>query len=166
MWEIAEQVRASLSQRDLAGASLYAKNARKYARTIVRVDKDLARWLSSCKRHEIVTTTDAITLLNRRYGLEQRVVRFDPARSDSRETVKTALNNAQSDVLYMSYLPQLNEAKTIRDELGARVVAINSGAARTDQAMRSEIDYASTMTLNLDALRTSLDCAPRWKERK
>lgn len=156
-WESAERIRVAMSQMDPAGASAFARRGIRYALQAVRVDRELSQWFASCKRREVLASTHDFDLLFARYGITVKVAPLETLSLEEK---------AEHEVYYTPKLVSLAEARQIRDQHGLRVAALSTVAAQPDEARRAVIDYPAAMLINLEALRSGMDCAPRWKLRR
>jgi zinc transport system substrate-binding protein len=126
-------------------------------RDLARLDRDYRRGLSSCRRHEIVTSHEAFGYLARRYGLEQVAItgitpESEPSPQRLAEVIRLVRKTHASTVFFEKLVsPRL--AQTVARDVGARTAVLDP----IESAEPGET-YLSLMRKNLAALQRALAC--------
>jgi len=126
------------------------------------LDGQMRRGLSSCRRHEIVTSHAAFGYLAERYGLRQLALtglspEVEPGPKDLERVIRDVERSGATTVFFETLVsPRL--AETIARESGAKTATLDplEGLA-PDEAAAGE-SYLSIMRTSLRTLRQALGC--------
>jgi zinc transport system substrate-binding protein len=127
-----------------------------------RLDRQYRTGLSSCKRHQIVTSHAAFGYLARAYGLEQiPLTGLSPEAEPSAKAIERLVRQVEQEratTVFFETLVSPKLAQTVAREAGAETAVLNPLEGLTDDQMKDGADYFSVMRANLAALRKALDC--------
>jgi zinc transport system substrate-binding protein len=147
-----------LAQADPAHAADYRSRARNLQDQLQDLQRTYAESLTTCQRHEIVTSHEAFNYLADRYGLTQvGITGVSPeAEPSPRKLAKVAAQarSTGTTTIFFETLVSPKVAETIAREVGARTAVLDPLEGLTDK----NADYFSVMRANLAALTTALGC--------
>ncbi len=155
---VVENIQKVLSQLDPAGSEQYKKKASEYMERLKALDSEYKSLLSACKTKTLLITHLSTAYLERDYGLETVGLRGvhaeeEPKPSEIKRMVERA-RKAKAGVVFAELGQDERLAKTVAQEVGARVLTFNSSLfpeGRND-------DYFSIMRRNLERLSEGLEC--------
>jgi zinc transport system substrate-binding protein len=141
--------------RDAAAAAL--------ARRLRALDREMAKGLASCKRHEIVTSHAAFGYLAKRYGLEQiALTGLSPEAEPSPRDLEALVDEVETSgatTIFFETLVSPRLAQTVAREAGATTAVLNPLEGLTKDELSAGEDYFSIMRANLATLREALACS-------
>jgi zinc transport system substrate-binding protein len=159
---IADEVRDALTRADPAGASVYARNAKRYRSEIEGLDERFREGLHDCARRVIVTSHAAFGYLAARYGLVQEpIAGISPeAEPDPRRLAELAdlVRREGVTTIFTEELVSPRVAETLAREAGVRTAVLNPLEGLTSEEMGRGENYVSVMRENLDTLSAALGC--------
>ena len=159
MASITDAVAARLSTIDPAHASGYRERATAFRTDLAALDAQYRQGLSTCRRHDIVTSHAAFGYLADRYGLHQVAVSgLDPEQEPSPRRIADVISYVrQHDVttIYFETLVSPKVAQTVADETGARTAVLDPIEGLPEGRAAN---YLTVMRDNLAALRSGLGC--------
>jgi zinc transport system substrate-binding protein len=127
------------------------------------LDREFAKGLAHCERHEIVTSHEAFGYLAERYGLEQVAitglspeVEPEPAKL---EHVIEIVRMRGATTIYFETLVSPRIAETVARETGAKTAVLDPIEGLTKDELARGADYFSVMRKNLRALAAGLGCS-------
>jgi zinc transport system substrate-binding protein len=126
------------------------------------LDEEFRLGLSSCERHEIVTSHAAFGYLADRYGLEQVSVtgiepEAEPAPADLAQVVDRVRESGATTV-FVEPLASHAVAETVAREADIEVATLDPLEGLTEDELAAGEDYFSVMRADLAALREGLAC--------
>ena len=136
--------------------------AERFAAKLRALDRELRQGLSSCERHEIVTSHAAFGYLAERYGLQQVAItgitpEAEPTPRDLEKVVRQ-VRAAGATTVFFETLVSPRLAETVAREVGAKTAVLDPLEGLTDEEAAGGEDYFSVMRENLAALRKALGC--------
>jgi zinc transport system substrate-binding protein len=155
-------VAGRLAARDPAHATDYAAAGAALAEELTALDSETRAALSSCARHEIVTSHEAFAYLAQRYGLRQVAItgltpEAEPAPQDLQRVVEL-VRRTHATTIFFETLVSPRIAETVARETHAKTAVLDPIEGLTPaEASRGE-DYFTLMRANLRALRGALGC--------
>jgi zinc transport system substrate-binding protein len=162
MQGIVERTERALTQVDPNGASTFKANAAAFNSQIASLDRAYRTGLSSCQRHDIVTSHAAFGYLARQYGLTQQpITGLSPeAEPDPRRLADlVALVEADgTTTIFTETLVSPKVAQTLASEAGVTTAVLDPLEGLTTQEVAAGADYLSVMRRNLSILRKALGC--------
>jgi zinc transport system substrate-binding protein len=127
-----------------------------------RLDRRYRSGLSSCKRHQIVTSHAAFGYLAHAYGLEQiPLTGLSPEAEPSAKEIERLVRQVEQEgatTVFFETLVSPKLAQTVAREAGAETAVLDPLEGLTDDQEKDGADYFSVMRDNLAALRKALDC--------
>ena len=153
--------RALLQLPGLDHAALDAA-AKSYGAKLIRTAQSYESTLSSCQHNDVVTSHDAFGYLARRYGLRNIPIagispQDEPSAKDLEGIAQVARDFKVTTVFFEENLPS-DLAKTVADEIGARVAVLDSIESPTQMQLDAGASYESIMLSNLAVLKQGLTC--------
>jgi zinc transport system substrate-binding protein len=150
---IAERIGTELDRRP---------EAERFAARLRALDRELARGLSDCTRHEIVTSHAAFGYLAHRYGLKQVAItgiapEAEPTPRELQDVVRQ-VRAAGATTVFFETLVSPRLAETVAREVGATTAVLDPIEGLTKKEIAAGEDYFSVMRENLAALRKGLGC--------
>ena len=136
--------------------------AERFAARLRSLDEEFRRGLSSCERHEIVTSHAAFGYLAQRYGLKQVPItglapEAEPTPRDLEHVIRQVRHAGATTVFFEKLLsPRL--AETVAREVGADTAVLDPIEGLTEDEVAAGADYFGVMRANLAALRKGLAC--------
>ena len=136
--------------------------AERFAARLRSLDEEFRRGLSSCERHEIVTSHAAFGYLAQRYGLKQVPItglapEAEPTPRDLEHVIRQVRHAGATTVFFEKLLsPRL--AETVAREVGADTAVLDPLEGLTEDEVAAGADYFGVMRANLAALRKGLAC--------
>ncbi len=145
------------AQLDPSHAAAYTTNAAALSDQLNALDGDFKTGLTTCKRHDIITTHAAFGYLADAYGLRQEgLAGIDPEAEPSparlRE-IKDIIARTGATTIFTETLVSSRVARALADDAGVATAVLDP-----IESVAGGADYVSVMTHNLEALRTALDC--------
>lgn len=127
-----------------------------------RLDGEFRRGLSSCRRHELVTSHAAFGYLADAYGLDQVALagvtpEAEPGPRTLEKLVRTVESSGATTVFVEPLVPP-ELAETVAREAGARTAVLDPLEGLSPDRADDGADYFSVMRDNLAALRDGLGC--------
>jgi len=160
MTQIADLVSDALKSLVPSESEAFHENLDRYEGDLANLDRSFVQTLATCKRRAFLVEEPEFSALARRYDLQQVVVGpLDLEAPD--ETARKIISDHDADTVFASALPSLDDASKVRDLYGVRVGVLDPVVSQTDQARRGGSSYRIVMSLDLDALRAALSCAPK-----
>ena len=156
---IADRLAERLGRADPAHAAAYTARAAGVHRELDALNAEFAAQLSTCRRHELVTSHSAFNYLATRYGLTQiGITGISPEAEPSPQRLGRVAAEARATgttTIFFETLVSPKVAQTIAREVGARTAVLDPLEGLTDPGA----DYFSVMRGNLAALATALGCS-------
>jgi zinc transport system substrate-binding protein len=126
------------------------------------LDEEFRLGLSSCERHEIVTSHAAFGYLAERYGLKQVAItglspEAEPTPRDLEDVVHR-VRDVGATTVFVEKLVSPRLAETVAREVGADTAVLDPLEGLTEDEVAAGEDYFSVMRANLAALRKALAC--------
>lgn len=157
MESAAKDVEKALSEANSNDSVLFADNLTKLETELSNLDASYKTGLANCERNTIVTSHAALGYLASKYGLSQTSISgIDPDREPSPaeiSRVKKVIQETGTTTVFTEELISPKTAEALANEAGAKVKVLATLEGQPEQG-----DYLSTMTDNLETLRTALDC--------
>jgi zinc transport system substrate-binding protein len=157
MVSVAGAVASKLEAVDPSHGSTYRGNADALVASLRDVDTAFRTGLSSCRRHEIVTSHAAFGYLAKRYGLKQiPIAGLDPETEPTPRRISDVVGLVRKyDVKTIFYekLVSPKIAQTIASE-----AHVGTDVLDPIEGVRGADDYLTVMRRNLGSLRRALDC--------
>jgi zinc transport system substrate-binding protein len=159
MPSVVEDVAATLTEIDPAGADVYAANASALTRRFEDLDAAYATGLQQCQTRTFVTSHEAFGYLADRYDLQQvGISGIDPEAEPSPArlaAVETIVREQDVSTIFFESLVSPKVAETLADDLGITSAVLDPIEGLADP----DADYFSLAAANLDALRMALSCS-------
>jgi zinc transport system substrate-binding protein len=126
------------------------------------LDAEYRRGLTTCKRHDIVTSHEAFAYLAERYGLRQIAItglspEAEPQPGDLARVVALARERGVTTI-YFETLVSPRIAETVARETGARTAVLDPIEGLTKDEVSHGENYFTRMRANLRALQAGLGC--------
>jgi zinc transport system substrate-binding protein len=126
------------------------------------LDREYRRGLSSCARHEIVTSHEAFAYLAERYHLRQIAItglspEAEPTPQRLERVVRLVRQSGATTVFFETLVSPLI-ADTVARETGARTAVLDPIEGLTPDEQKRGASYFSVMRSNLTSLRAALGC--------
>ncbi len=160
---IVERMAAILSEIEPENSSIFEKNALAYKEKLKSLDQKFKQSLINClQRTFILGGHAAFGFLARRYNLHQ--VSLYGLSPDSRPTPKKLAEVVQMarrlDIRVIFFEIQISNelAKSLAEEVGARILVLNPGANLTKGELKSGKTFFDIMEKNLENLKIGLGC--------
>jgi zinc transport system substrate-binding protein len=140
----------------------FRANAASYRSDLVALDEEIARGLSRCERHDLVTAHAAFGAFARRYGLTAVAVTglspgAEPAAARLADLADLVRDRGVTTVFAEQLVsPEVAEALGREANVDVAVLDPIEGLGKADVAARA--DYRTVMRRNLATLRTALGC--------
>jgi zinc transport system substrate-binding protein len=138
-------------------AAEFERRALDLGAELKELDGELRTGLADCRRTQIVTSHDAFGYLADAYGLEQVALSgLSPEDEASPKRLAEVARYAKEHAVTTIFFEELvspKVAESLADEVGAQARALNPL-----EGPPASGDYLSEMRVNLDTLRTALDC--------
>lgn len=126
------------------------------------LDRAYRRGLSTCRRHELVTSHAAFGYLADAYGLDQiGLTGIAPEAEPGPRTLERLVETVESTgatTVFVEPLVAPELAETVARETGARTAVLDPLEGLSADRADDGADYLSVMRDNLAALRTALGC--------
>jgi zinc transport system substrate-binding protein len=127
------------------------------------LDREYAKGLAHCERHEIVTSHEAFGYLAERYGLEQVAItglspEVEPEPAKLQQVVELVRMRGVTTI-YFETLVSPRIAETVARETGASTAVLDPIEGLTKDELAHGDDYFSLMRKNLRTLREGLGCS-------
>ncbi|GIM88998.1 metal ABC transporter substrate-binding protein [Paractinoplanes toevensis] len=155
---IAGALGEKMAAADPAHAAAYRSAAAELQTQLQDLNKEYAKSLASCQRHELVTSHSAFNYLATRYGLTQvGITGISPEAEPSPQRLAAVAEQARatgSTTIFFETLVSPKVAETIAREVGARTAVLDPLEGLTDTTS----DYFTVMRANLAALTEALGC--------
>ena len=153
----ATAVASRLSEVDPAHAADFQRRAAALDDRLHALDLLLAKQLTGCARHEIVTSHAAFGYLAETYGLQQKGISgfepdAEPSPSDVADVARYAREHGVTTVFFEA-LVNPGVARTVALEVGAKTAVLDPV-----EGVRGTDDYVSVMERNARALHVALGC--------
>lgn len=152
-WEATQRVYDVLARALPNHTNALNKAKRLYGVQLSALDRNVGQLLSTCASRTFTTTSHHVDRFAKAYRLEPHYV-------------ASVEEHGAANTVYADSLPPLVDAHRLFRATGVRVAALDDGASQPDQARRGGMDYQASTMVNVDALRSSLRCYPKWKLRK
>jgi len=158
----ADLIADALIEADAAHADTYQKNRALLKAALAQLDTEYKTGLSTCQKHEIITTHDAFSYLANRYNFTTFPIlglspEEDPSPKKIAEAATVAKNKKISYIFFESAAnPKL--ADTIAQETGAQTLVLNPIESLTEDELANGQNYISVMQTNLRNLKTAMVC--------
>ena len=158
-----DNIRDGLIRKDPAGTEIYEKNAAAYNEQLKDLDNRYRTALQRCRVRSIISGGHfAFHYLAGRYGLEYySVYGFSP---DAEPTpgsiagVARTLKQKGSRYLFYEELLDPRVARTIASESGASLIRLHGAHNLTREEFARGETFIGIMNVNLDHLKTGLEC--------
>jgi len=154
--EATELVAAELAEVDPRGAQGYERRGDALVAELHGLDQDLAAQLAPCRGAVLVTSHEAFGYFAARYGLEQvAVTGIDPTAEPAPgrlRRVAEEVRRADVRTLFSDEVTSPGVERALADEAGVTTSVLSTLEVSAD------VDYATTMRRNGDALRAGLVC--------
>jgi zinc transport system substrate-binding protein len=151
---IAGTIAAELGDRD-AATDLVAR--------LEELDREFRTGLSSCERHEIVTSHAAFGYLADAYGLRQiALTGISPEAEPSPRALEELVAEVEAEgatTVFFETLVSPRLAQTVAREAGAETAALDPLEGLGEDQLDAGEDYLSVMRTNLATLRDALACS-------
>jgi zinc transport system substrate-binding protein len=161
--QMADDVRAALSEAAPGHASTFASNADAFTREIDSLADDYAAGLARCDRSLLVTNHAAFGYLAAAYGLTQEAISgvapdAEPSAQRLAE-LKTLVEEDGVTTIFTEDLVSPKVAQTLAEEAGVRTAVLHTIEGLSDDEVAAGADYGSQMRENLSTLRVALGCS-------
>lgn len=154
---IAGQVAERLSGIDPERAEMFSDNATRLQEDLEQLDREFSDGLQSCRSRDFVTSHEAFGYLAARYELNQvSIAGIDPeAEPSPARLAELARFVEENDVktIFFEELAPPDLAETLARETGANTDVLSPLESPPEQG-----DYLDEMRLNLERLRSALEC--------
>ncbi len=157
-----KKITLGLIQADADNAAYYLVNEKTLLNQLAELDSAYKQGLSSCTKHEIITSHTAFAYLANDYGLEQVAIaglspEAEPTPTELAEVVQFAQDHQVHYIFFESLVsPKL--ADTIATEVGAQTLVLNPLEGLTEDEITAGQTYFTIMQENLTNLRLALQC--------
>jgi zinc transport system substrate-binding protein len=161
--KIVDKIAGVLSKRSPAGSGYYRKNAEAYKAKLRDLDLRYRKELGGCNSKEIILGSHAaFAYLARQYGLTQIPLygispNADPTPKKMAEVIACA-KKYRARAIYYEELVSDKLAKTIAQEVGAKILVLNPGANLTKKQIETKVTFLALMEQNLENLKYGLAC--------
>ena len=161
--KIVDKIAGVLSKRSPAGSGYYRKNAEAYKAKLRDLDLRYRKELGKCNSKEIILGSHAaFAYLARQYGLTQIPLygisrNADPTPKKMAEVIACA-KKYRARAIYYEELVSDKLAKTIAQEVGAKILVLNPGANLTKKQIETKVTFLALMEQNLENLKYGLAC--------
>ena len=145
------------------GAALGRERAAAHvAAELGRLDDEYRSGLSTCRRHELVTSHAAFGYLAKRYGLRQLALtglapEAEPSPKDL-EMLVDEVRKTDARAVFSETLVSSRLAETVAREAGVATATLDPLEGLTDDEAAAGEDYIARMRWNLATLRKALEC--------
>ena len=145
------------------GTALHARRAaRRLGVRLRALDEEYRRSLAHCRRHEIVTSHEAIAYLAQRYGLKQVAItgltpESEPTPGALRHSIDI-VRATHATTVFFETLVSPRIAETVARETGTRAAVLDPIEGLTSSEQKHGQDYFTVMRSNLAHLRAALGC--------
>ena len=152
-----------LAAADPAGAAGFRERADALVRELTDLDVSFTAGLTTCTHRTLVTSHAAFGYLAHRYDLEQvSVAGLDPDTEPSPRRLREVTDIVRAagvPTIFFESSASAKVAGVLAEDAGVRTAALSPLESLTREAAEAGDTYLTTMTANLAALRTGLDCA-------
>jgi zinc transport system substrate-binding protein len=161
--KIVDKIAGVLSKRGPAGSGYYRKNAEAYKAKLRDLDLRYRKELEKCNSKEIILGSHAaFAYLARQYGLTQIPLygispNAEPTPKKMAEVI-TLAKKYRARAIYYEELVSDKLAKTIAQEVGAKILVLNPGANLTKKQIETKVTFLALMEQNLENLKYGLAC--------
>jgi len=161
--KIVDKITETLSKKDPEGILRYQRNAEAYKAKLRDLDLRYRKDLGKCNSKEIILGSHAaFGYLVKQYGLTQIPLygispNAEPTPKKMAEVI-TLAKKYRARAIYYEELVSDNLAKTIAQEVGAKILVLNPGANLTKKQIETKVSFVSLMEQNLENLKYGLTC--------
>ncbi|HJX31268.1 MAG TPA: zinc ABC transporter substrate-binding protein, partial [Thermodesulfobacteriota bacterium] len=161
--KIVDKITEALSKKDPEGILHYQRNAEAYKAKLRDLDLRYRKGLGKCNSKEIILGSHAaFAYLARQYGLTQIPLygispNADPTPKKMAEVIACA-KKYRARAIYYEELVSDKLAKTIAQEVGAKILVLNPGANLTKKQIETKVTFLALMKQNLENLKYGLAC--------
>jgi zinc transport system substrate-binding protein len=160
--QIAENIRDVLIEADPEHAEDYRRETEALSQDLAELHQEFIAGLSQCLLEQIIVSHDAYGYLARRYGFELLPISgISPEEEPSAKTlvdIATLAREKQIKHVFFESLVSSRLADTLAEEVDAAVLQLNPLEGLTQEEMAQGQEYLSIMRLNLQNLRTAMQC--------
>jgi len=160
---IVDRIEAVLSEMDPEGSSIFEKNAYAYKEKLQVLDQKFKDGLKECVHRTVILGGHAaFGYFARSYNLRQ--ISLYGLSPDSRPTPKKLIEVVELakkykiKVIFFEIHVSDELAKVLAEEVGARILVLNSGANLTKEQLKSGKTFFDIMEENLENLKDGLIC--------
>lgn len=160
---VVDAIVAKFTLLDPAGEQVFENRAFEYRRRLAALDWRQAHSLASCRRTDLVAENADFAPFANRYGLNLSVTNVvDPSKGgDEPDTLgidELRERGVVTTTVFTDRLPTSRRAAQIVEGHQVRIAVLDSVSELSPTARKSGADFDKIMKLNLDALKTALDC--------
>lgn len=161
--EIVQSIAATLSEVAPSLADQFKANADAYTAKLRALDADMVSGLSSCNLDAIIVSHDAYRYMASRFGFHTLEIAglspsMKPTPARLAELAHISEDKGISHVFFEAHIsPALSE--TLANEIGAETLVLHSIEARTKEERAASKTYIDLQRMNLEHLRTALQCS-------
>ena len=159
---IVDSIRGALIEKDPAHAAEYEASVTWALSGLAALDAEYRSTLSSCTRHEVITSHNAFAYLSRRYGFTAHSISgISPETEPSAGRMADLVDLAEKEnirYIFFETLVSPKVSETLAREIGAETLVFDpiEGLSPEDAALGK--DYFSVMRENLANLSKALEC--------
>ncbi len=154
---------SALERADPQDRAAFERNAEAFTLRLEQLSDDYATGLSTCERHQIVTTHAAFGYLADRYGLTQEAISgLSPDAEPTPQRLaelKTIVERDHVTTIFTEELVSPKVADTLASETGATTEVLSPLESLTESELAAGDDYVSVMRSNLAKLEAALGCS-------
>lgn len=158
--DVGSAVASELGRVDPDHAADYTSGAKRFARTMSRLDQEYRSGLASCSSTDLVTSHEAFGYLAAAYGLTQRGISGLSPDTEPSAAQLAAITDFVDEhgvtTIYAETLASPRTAETVARETGASLAVLDPIEGVTDASKGS--DYLQVMRSNLATLETGQGC--------
>lgn len=159
---IVGSIRDALSGKDPAHTETYEASTAKSLSELAALDAEYRTTLSSCARHEVITSHNAFAYLSERYGFTVHSISgLSPETEPSAGRIADLVDLAKKEdmrYIFFETLVSPKVSETLAREIGAETLVFDPLEGLSPEAVARGEDYFSVMRENLANLSKALEC--------
>lgn len=161
--KIVDKISTGLSKRDPEGILYYRRNAEAYKAKLRDIDLRYRKELGGCSSKEIILGSHAaFAYLSQQYRLTQVPLygispNAEPTPKKMAEVI-TLAKKYRTRAIYYEELVSDKLAKTIANEVGAKILVLSTGENLTQKQIEAKVSFLALMEQNLENLKYGLTC--------
>lgn len=160
---IVDSIRDALVEKDPTHAAAYETSTTRALSELAALDAEYRSTLSSCARHEVITSHNAFAYLSQRYGFTAHSISgISPETEPSAGRMADLVDLAEKEnirYIFFETLVSPKVSETLAREIGAETLVFDPIEGLSPEDVASGKDYFSVMRENLANLSKALECA-------